>query len=138
MHADRAWLVLMGLLACRSSSRGDRSGGMDRDSGIVHSGGCSGTPQPLKGTCLFRLADEKEPMLCIEFTGSQYTVDSMLQACAAPSQYTTQPCPTSGLAGKCISFCGEPSESVGYIYRGTPDSVRRACVANRPPGYFVR
>jgi hypothetical protein len=138
MHADRVWLVLvMGLLACRSSSRGDGSGGTGPDSG-VHSGGCSGTPQPLKGTCLFRLADEKEMMLCIEFTGSQYTADSMLQACAAPSQYSTEPCPTSGLAGKCISFCGEPSESVGYIYRGTPESVQRACLANRPPGYFMR
>ena len=76
-------------------------------------------------------------MLCTEFTGAEFTTDAIMQACTAPSIFTTHPCPTAGLVGKCIDRCGESAESAGYLYRGTAESVRRACLANNPPGFFV-
>ena len=85
-----------------------------------------------------RLPTDDKLALCTEFTGSEYTTESIQQACAGGAQYSANPCPPAGLVGKCIDHCGESSESVGYVYEGTPEAVKRACLANSPPGYFVR
>jgi len=78
---------------------------------------CSGTPQPLVGSCITTGANNSI-IDCIEFTGSIFSTSSINSACSGTGlMSSTSPCPAMGqVAGHCIEHCGASDEDVVYYY----------------------
>jgi hypothetical protein len=126
-----------------TDARADATEDASADSDALDAGdgspACTGMPQAVLGSCVLAGAsDAGPPLLCIEYTGTLFTSDAIMAACSALSaDYSTQPCPTQGLHGRCIQNCAQSNESVDYFYSNTAAALQQACAMNSPPGYFL-
>jgi hypothetical protein len=120
IHALAALLGIVGAACSSSVNNGSGTGTHPDAGGNPPPANCSGTPQPLVGSCI-TMAGGNSILDCIEFTGSSFSQAAVNSGCSGTGlMASTSACPAmSQVGGSCIEHCGASDEDVVYYYMGS-------------------
>jgi hypothetical protein len=111
--------LVPGCLSSTPSDVGPDDGGLRAESSSG-GGSCGHYPEPFVGSCTLVAADGYRS--CDEYTGD-WSVAAAEKDCASTSTFketfSTEPCSTEQLVGRCVVGCGTDSQIVEFDYQGS-------------------